>query len=319
MIVGDKTGRDGAHTPSLHAAGPDESGVSMEGIYRILDDLRRTAFPDLKPFGEREYRLKDGYHCFDFDRKQAVERFERLAPGALSEVISLIGPVITRHFTQIAEKDTQSLFAIRESGWVIAYQNELSVDLRLSGRSPDFLVAAPGLSVLRNIDTRPLRLVVYPISTSFELDETLNLEAVERICLEPGEQIVVNGFEQIIAYDEPGLLLAVIATLPLGAYESIYLLPSGKRAGVFSADVRASAISVALRVLAAAQCPEAAELAEHYRDSALKEIRWDVMNYAWRTDLPMLRDLLELYSSDISPTIAQIAQGCLRDLTKSAA
>lgn len=293
--------------------------MSIEPIYRVLNDLHRAAFPDLPPFQERQYRLKDGYHCFDFDWKGGVERFKRLAPGALSEVVSLVGPVINRHFAQIAENDTQSLFAIRESGWVIAYQNDLSVDLRLSGRSPDFLVAAPGLSVLRNLDPRPLRLLIYPISTSFELDETLDLDAVQRICLEPGEDLVVNGFEQIIAFEEPGLLVAVIATLPLGAYESIYLLPSGKRAGVFSVDVRASSIGVALRVMAAAEWPGAAELAEQYRDNALKEIRWDVMNYAWRTNLPMLRDLLERYSSDPAPSIAKIAQSCLRELTKSAA
>lgn len=293
--------------------------MSIELIYNVLDQLRAAAMPDLKPAQERQYEFDGDYHCFDFDRKRAEQQFEQLAPAALTEIVGLIGPLITRHFTQIAEKDTQSLFAIRESGWVIAYRNDISVDLRLSGRSTDFLVAAPGLSVVRNLDPRPLRLVVYPLQSSYELDEALDLGAARRICLEPGEDVVVNGFREIIAYEEPGLLVAVIATLPLGAYESIYLLPSGKRAGVFSADVRVSAISVALRVLAAAKWAGAADLAARYQDSAIKEIRWDVMNYAWRTDLPMLPDLLRSYASDPSPSIAQIAQACLREITKTAA
>lgn len=288
--------------------------MSRQEITEILSSLAEQVFPDLKPPNERKYVLQDGYHTFDFDRHRATAQFKRLAPAALDAVLKLIPATVDEYFGQISARDISSLQSIREGGWVLAYDKDITADLRLAGKSREFLVAAPGFSIVRNLDQVPLRLIIYPIRNSFELDDRIDLEAAQRVSLECGENIIVNGFEQIIAYEEPGALVAVVGTLPLGAYESIYLLPGGQRAGVFSSDVRVSAITVALRVLAAAGWDGAEALANNYSDSAIREIRWNVMNYAWRTGMPSLEPLLTAFESDPDPQIREIATQCLAQL-----
>jgi hypothetical protein len=288
--------------------------VSRRELARILGSLAGQVLSDLKPRGERDYVFRDDYHVFDFDRHGAIDRFECLAPAALSEVVNLIPATVDEYFGQIAARDIASLESIREGGWVLAYQNDMTADLRLSGKSREFLVAAPGFSIVQNLDAVPLNLLIYPIRTSFELDDRIDLGSAQPVSLRQGDHVVVDGFKQIIAYEKPGVLVAVVATLPLGAYESIYLLPSGQRAGVFSSDVRVSAITVALRVLAAAGWTGAEALAGDYRRSAIKEIRWDVMNYAWRANLPSLGSLLAEYQDDDVPQIRDIARSCLAQL-----
>ena len=280
-----------------------------------LADLASALFADLGTPAERSYRCRDGYHILDIDREKRFRAFESAAPAVLDAIMAELPALADRLAETIARRQTHLLNSIREGVWIVAHATDLMVDCRLSKPHRDLIVASPGFALFKNMDRVPLRIRLFSCVESFEIDPAIDLGSTECVTLAPGEIFVLDGFRQIATMEDSGVLVAGMVTLPLGAYDSVYSLEDGRRIGLVSSELRSSALAVVLRLFAAAGWQGAEAVMPAAENSAIRELRWSAMNYAWRADLPELEARMARFAADPDPDISRIAAACLASLT----
>jgi hypothetical protein len=187
----------------------------------------------------------------------------------------------------------------------------------LTSRRKQFALAQPVFTYFRNIDVQKLTVKRLQFDRSFEAIDALSLADADLIDILPGDSILVNGFRELIWFEDSGIALGMISTLPLAAYESPYDIETGERIGLFSTDMRLSSVEVALRTFAAAGWAGATDLAEAFSSHAIREMRWGALNYFWRTGSQDLSLWLERFSGDADPQVAALARACVAQMASA--
>jgi hypothetical protein len=264
--------------------------------------------------GISECELKDGYHSLLANRHAAARLFETEAPRLMDRLLLRLDDLARELALAVIERDGPYIAAVGELSWLVAQSDYCYAACQLSGRRKQYVLAQPALTYFRNLDRRPLPVRVLRLESPFESLRRVNLHQAERVTLSPGDSLLVNGFERLIWFEESGVVLGSVSTLPLGAYEATFDATTGDRTGLFSTEMRFSSIEVVLRALAAGGWGGAMDIASDAARHPVRELRWSALNYAWRTDPGDLTDRLTLFAGDADPQIAQTAQQCLAQL-----
>ncbi|HZG09448.1 MAG TPA: hypothetical protein VEZ70_10770 [Allosphingosinicella sp.] len=269
--------------------------------------------------GFSDFAFSDGYHSIGFDRSAAADRFKHGAPILLDRIIAELPDLSEELAAAVQAGDNRFTAAISELSWLIAHRNHAYVSCQITARRRAYTVAQPVFIWMRNIDRRPLRLRRLSLDRPFEECGALDFEKAQEITIAAGDALFVNGFEEIIWFEESGVSLISVGTLPLGAYEAAYDSATGARVGLFSTDLRLSSAEVVLRTFGAAGWAGAGDLARACAAHPVKELRWGALNYAWRSDLPGLAALLADLTADPDPGIRALAGSCLAQLQQEVA
>lgn len=267
--------------------------------------------------GVSDFCLSDGYHQIKFDRVRAQARFAAQAPCVLDRILEAIPDLAREMANAIIEGYIEYIGSAGELSWLTSHQGHLFASIHISAKRKSFVLAHPGYSIFKNVDSQPLTMAIVPLNDSFERVTEIDTSQAKEVKLLPGEQYFSDGFAEILWFKESGINYARLSTLPLGAYEASYAVEGGKRVGLFSTDLRLSSTEVVLRTMAAAGWPEAGDLARRSAAHPLKELRWASLNYAWRTDVPDLLDALRGFADDSDPGIRQLATQCLAQLQQA--
>jgi hypothetical protein len=259
----------------------------------------------------RDFELRDGYHSVRFDRDPAAERFAAAAPPLMSRLLADLAALADELAEAVVNGDGPYIAAVGELSWLLAKGDYCYAACQLSSRRKRYVLAQPVFTYLRNVDSRTLPMNVLRLPDSFESLRHLDLAQADRLTLRAGESRLVNGFEELIWFEESGIAFASISTLPLGAYEATYDAGNGERVGLFSTEMRLSSVEVVLRTLAAAGWPGALDVAQEAATHAVRELRWAALNYVWRCDPPDLPEWLNRFVADEDAELAALARQCL--------
>jgi hypothetical protein len=285
-----------------------------EYAVELLADLSREILGDDAAWGESSFRSAQGYHIGSLDRRLAADRFRDHATAVLDKIVAALPDLSGELAEGMLENDERFFGTLRELSWIIAYSRDIIADVRLTTRFNDVVPASPALFVVQNLDPRPLKLTVYKLDDSFEAATALDIGAAESAILRTGEKRFFDGFREVVSYEEDGILIAVVSTSPLGAYDALFCPHSGARLGLFSTDIGLSSCVVALRIFALAGWSGATDVAGSASSHALKEVRWAALNYFWRTSPADLESRLEAFAADPDPEISQLARHCIATL-----
>jgi hypothetical protein len=258
-----------------------------------------------------DFVLRDGYHMIRLDRQAVAASFAAEAPPLMDRLLADLGPLADELGAAILKRDGPYIAAVGELSWLLAQSGYCYAACQITSRRKQYVLAQPVYTYLRNIDSKPLSMRVLKLPVSFESLTQLDFAEAERLELQPGASRMVNGFEEMIWFEESGIAICSVTTLPLGAYEATYDAQSGARVGLFSTEMRLSAVEVVLRMLGSAAWPGALDIARDSSVHAVRELRWAALNYVWRCDAPDLADWLETFAQDRDPQIAALARSCL--------
>ncbi len=255
----------------------------------------------------------NGYHSIRFDRDLAAKRFSAAVPPLMKRLLVDLETLAEELSRAVVERDGPYIAAIGELSWLLAQSDYCYAACQLSSRRKQYVLAQPVFTYFRNIDSRPLPIRILKLPGSFESLRQVNLDEAECLTLGAGASRFINGFEELMWFEESGIALS--STLPLAAYEATYEAGTGKRIGLFSTEMRLSSVEVVLRTFAAAGWPGALDIAKDAATHAVRELRWAALNYAWRCDPPDLPEWLNRFAQDDDAELAAIARGCLSEVT----
>lgn len=282
---------------------------------KLLRELSGRLFGDHSGIGYGNFTNNAGYVSLPYDRTIIEAAMRAHGTDVLHAFTESLADLADEIVKDSLDGGTGLITTVKELMWVMAFGGHIFANLHLSSRGKDLIPSPPSISLVKNIDTRPLQIKRLRIGGSFEQINTLEISNTVSECIEPGEVFYVDGFEDLLWYDESGVLLLSLTTLPLGAYEAVYSQNSGARLGVFSSDLRHSSTVVALRCFAASGWDGARDLAIRSASHALREIRWAALNYFWRIADERIRDDLARFVDDDDPEIRELAQTCLNAIT----
>lgn len=280
----------------------------------LLKELSGRLFSDQCEIGYGKFTNNAGYMSLSYDRT-IIERLMRVH-GA--KVLDTFEDSLAELTDEIVRDSlgggTALITTVKELIWVMAFGGHIFANLHLSSRGKDLIPSPPSISLVKNVDTRALQVKRINIGGSFEQIDKLDMSKVVVERIEPGETFYVDGFKDLLWYDESGVLLLSLTTLPLGAYDAVYSQSDGSRIGVFSSDLRHSSTVVALRCFAASGWNGARDLAIRSSSHSLREIRWAALNYFWRTAAESICDDLARFVDDKDPEIRNLAKACLNSV-----
>ena len=264
-----------------------------------------------------KYELRRDYRTRMPNADQISKVFTELGPSLFDDLVAMM-PDLTAELTRsVCESGVGGLHVISEHGWILAHHSDIVADLRLTTGARKLVIGIPGYYLLRNLDPEPVSLRLYPLCGSIEQQSYIDLELVRTIVVQPGSDLVLDGFSYVPVYERAGQLLIVVGTVPLVAYQAMYSLETGERLGLFSADLPLSSVMVALRTFASAGWPHADRLARRAADSGTKEGRWAALNYAWCADSLILDDLLSELLNDPEQELRAMARNCITNLGRN--
>lgn len=258
-----------------------------------------------------DFEFRNGYHSLRLDRDLAAKRFSAAAPPLMDRLLVDMEVLAEELARAVVERDGPYIAAVGELSWLLAQSDYCYAACQLTSRRKQYVLAQPVFTYFRNIDSRPLPMRVLRLPGSFESLRQVNLDDAESLTLEAGASRLINGFEELTWFEESGIALSSISTLPLAAYEATYEAGTGKRVWLFSTEMRLSSVEVVLRTFAAAGWPGALDIAQKASTHAVRELRWAALNYAWRCDPPDLPEWLGRFAQDDDAEVAAIARGCL--------
>lgn len=282
----------------------------------MLERLSRMTFGADAEGADRIFTAGPKYTAWHSDLESAAAIFEQEAPRILRSIVDQL-PTLSDTLVQAAvDHDSAVLNGLREVSWLLSASRNIIADARFSVTSGSTIIANPAFSIVKNIDDQQLPMRLYRISGSFEHRTLIDPTDYEDIHLATGEELFINGFDTIAAYLKNGILVANITTVPIGAYEAVFSLVDGQRKGLFSADLRLSSIVVALRVFAMSGQDRFLDVPSEWSTHAVKEVRWSVLNYLWRTSPPDLDSRLAIFLDDADAEIRALAAICQRNLSE---
>lgn len=284
-----------------------------------LSQLSAAVFGALPSPADRNYIFRGGCHVLDTEPEAAFERLADLSPETLQHLLADLPQLAGELVDTMCRRETHLLNAVREGVWILGFGDEIMADCRLSSPHRDFVVASPSYAIVSNLDRAPLRARILRFAGSHETDRGLDLADAENISLRPGQTMVINGFREVVVWEDAGILLGVITSLPRGAYDAVFSLTDGSRLGLLASELRTSSLALALRAFAAVGWRGAEVLSAKAACSALRELRWAAMNYDWRADVPGLKERLTAFASDSDTDLRRLANQCLSLLLKKGA
>ncbi len=285
---------------------------------QLAGRFSERVFGRLPPPIDRSYFLKNGFHVLDCDPPNAFDKFCLHGPAAMAGFLACLDSVLGDMIENLARRRSPSLTVVKEGLWVFAYEQEIVFDCRLSRAHRAHLVASPSYALIRNLDSVPVKFKRFRFGPSFEA-ASARLDQVGLGCLMPGEEIVVDGFREALAWAEDGVLLAAITTFPRGAYDAIFALEDGRRVGSLSSELRTASLGLALRMFAAAGWRGADKLSDLARHSPLRELRWAALNFDWQSNSAKLETNISTFRADPDSEIAQLAEFCFAELRREQA
>lgn len=238
------------------------------------------------------------------------ERFCVLSADCLPRLELLLPQLVDEIVVDINNGNSAKLHTIREDGWIVASSGPFIVDLRIIRKADKYFAASPCFSATLNMDRNPLR---YRRFVSSELLSLPSFSSISQECfsVRPREIACNNGLNSAVVCDEGEAIALCLISLPYSSYDLIYNAETLALAGRFQSDPRDSAVAVALRIFAAGQWSGGKEFAEKYADSDIRETRWAVLNYFWRSNDPGRKAQITRYCSDPDAGIATIAKHAL--------
>lgn len=246
-------------------------------------------------------------------RTPGADEFTAHASHAMDQIVANLPHLAKDFFAQFAESRSRAAAIMREDTWHLASTPGLVAFVRLSKAVGGAYYASGNYSLIQNIDTAPIRLKVHLLDGAIDEAARIFPEARE-IILAPGGRAMLDGTREVAGYVDSGMVVATIVTANLANYDATFDSHDGHRIGRVMADLQTSAVSVALRVFAAAGWEGATDLAVDLRRHPVKEVRWSILNYLWRSDVKDDRLSIGDFLADPDPEIRGIAAGLMEQL-----
>jgi hypothetical protein len=279
-----------------------------------LSDLSESVFEELSKRSSSALVHRDGFHMIDVDITEAFTRFISDGPSVHRKIFDLLPSLGNEMANGMCKPNSKLISTIYEGGWRIGLTEKMVATCHLTVAHDGRFGATPTFSLIKNIDCKPLNYRLHSFQEPFEKIKCLSAIDSSFGSLLPGDSIAINGFDEVVAWETSDVLVLSILTVPLGAYDVIFDMEGGQRIGSIATEVSASSLVTSLRVFGAANWPNALDLAQAARESALPELRWAALNYFWETDAPNLSSELDRFLSDEFPEIAALAKVCMENL-----
>lgn len=293
----------------------------MEEFYKtrrrvsaLINVFSRCVLGEEVQTGISDFENNRGYHSLKFDRHAAANRFRTASPSIADDIFSC-APLLLRELADaIVRQDGPYIAAIGELSWLVAHGDYAYAAFQITARRKQYILAQPTFTLFRNVDCQPLRMYCLRLSESFESRIGIDLSAAMLVTLEPGDTLFVNGFEDVVWFDQSGIVVSMVSTLPLGAYEATFGADTGDFVGLFSTEMQLSSVDVALRTFGAAGWKGVSDVAERVATHAVRELRWAALNYMWQSDVHGIEQHLSNFARDEDGQIAEIARLCIQQL-----
>ncbi|MDE1467679.1 hypothetical protein [Aurantiacibacter sp. D1-12] len=281
---------------------------------KILEKLSLSIFDSDSQIAHNQFRKSAGYTTYDIDRSAIEEAMMSNGVEVLEALAGSFGELSEEIVGAVINWDSEAITTVKELAWVVGFGGHIFANCHISATADEFIPCPPSVSLVKNIDNRPLTIKRLRLPGSFEDIEKIDVSTAKLETIEPGEYFYIDGFRDLLWYAESGVLLLNLSTLPLGAYEAVYSASSGIRSGLFSSDLRVSATIVALRTYAATGWPDATGLAKQAASHPIKEIRWGALNYYWQTGEDDILENVSAFLDDPDLEIRKLAKSCVEAL-----
>lgn len=285
--------------------------MRRERASELVGELSSMIFKDEGALGYDKFRKINGYTSLipdsAFIEKIMCDHGERVLDALLGSLTELGDEMVQ----SVIDGDASFITTVQELNWILAFGGHMFANCHISARVGEFIPCPPSVSLVRNIDRKPLEIRRLPLEGSFEEITKIDIKNARTEIILPGETFYVDGFRDMLWYTESGIMLFSLTTLPLGSYEAVFCRETGRRSGIFSSDLRHSSTVVVLRCFAAFGWLGARILAKEAASHPIKEIRWAALNYFWRMAGSDVIDEISIFLDDPDHEIKNLATNCL--------